>query len=430
MLSTHRFVSRFAMAAQRSQTPSVLLSALQVNHMSTQRGSAGLGLPDELSAKTIEIIKATTPVVGPLATTITKQFYGEMLKNPDILKVFNKANQVAAPGCPMGRQPTALANSICAYATNIDNLGALGGAIDIIAHKHCGLGVVPEQYPFVHSYLMDAIEEVLGKEVFQGDVKAAWSEAVLFLAKVLIDREEQLYSAAETASGGWRGFQPFTIAQIKDVADNMKEFTFSAPHDNGDYTFAPGQFLTLKVDPNGDGLTAPRHYTITSAPDDVLKCTVKRVAGGVVSNYMHDSAVVGDVVHLAPPFGAYVPHETPAPIALVSAGCGVTPMLNFGRYFGDQVKLIVHADGTRPAHAYHNIFEEYNCDKVFRYNDENNNTHPNLEEMAKNAVDNIGTAADFYVCGPPEFTQGLETSLKSLGVTNVYSELFGPELSK
>lgn len=188
-----------------------------------QRGSAGLGLPETLSASTIDIIKATAPAVAPRALDITSHFYGTLFPaHPELFSLFNEANQKA------GTQPRALANSIVAYASHIENLGALLGPhspVDIIAHKLCGLNVSPDHYPIVHDTLMDSIGEVLGGLVTP-DFAAAWSESVLFLAKILIDREEELYTEAEEKTGGWRGFQTFTVSGVDDVGHGSSQAVY------------------------------------------------------------------------------------------------------------------------------------------------------------------------------------------------------------
>lgn len=57
-----------------------------------------------------------------------------------------------------GLQPIALAQAVLAYATHVDNLAALGPAVERIAHKHCSLNILPEHYPMVGSCLLRAIK--------------------------------------------------------------------------------------------------------------------------------------------------------------------------------------------------------------------------------------------------------------------------------
>lgn len=80
-----------------------------------------------ISPETLQIVKATAPVVAEHAETITKRFYQLMFTgNPEVKAYFNQAHQHS------GGQQKLLAGAICAYAANIDNLGAAGtcGGID------------------------------------------------------------------------------------------------------------------------------------------------------------------------------------------------------------------------------------------------------------------------------------------------------------
>ena len=46
------------------------------------------------------------------------------------------------------------------------------------------------------------------------EVGAGWSEAVNYLAMILINREEELYAEAEQREGGWRGWKGNLIVQF------------------------------------------------------------------------------------------------------------------------------------------------------------------------------------------------------------------------
>ena len=85
-----------------------------------------------LTPQTIEIIKEITPVVAANAETITRRFYELMFEgDPEVKAFFNQAHQSA------GTQQKALADAICAYFVNIENLEVLGPAVELIAQKHC-----------------------------------------------------------------------------------------------------------------------------------------------------------------------------------------------------------------------------------------------------------------------------------------------------
>ena len=77
-----------------------------------------------MTPKTIEIIKQITPLVAANAETITRRFYTLMFEgDPQVKAFFNQAHQES------GGQQRALADAICAYFVNIENLEALAPAV-------------------------------------------------------------------------------------------------------------------------------------------------------------------------------------------------------------------------------------------------------------------------------------------------------------
>ena len=83
-----------------------------------------------LSQEQVSIIKSTVPILRDHGNEITRRFYKNMLGDvPELNNVFNHTNQIN------GSQAAALAGSLCAYAANIDNLGALSPAMERISHK-------------------------------------------------------------------------------------------------------------------------------------------------------------------------------------------------------------------------------------------------------------------------------------------------------
>jgi ferredoxin-NADP reductase len=95
----------------------------------------------------------------------------------------------------------------------------------------------------------------------------------------------------------------------------------------------PGQYVRVGVDV--DGVRHWRTYSLTSVPgrrDGRIAITVKRIAGGVVSEHIVDCARQGMVVRLAPPTGEFVlPEAIDGPLLFVTAGSGVTPVMGMLR---------------------------------------------------------------------------------------------------
>lgn len=142
-----------------------------------------------LSASTIAIVKSTAPALQKHGLEITKRMYERLFADPEIKALFDQAAQES------GEQPKRLAGAILAFAQNVDNLGALGPAVERMATRHVETHIKPEHYPVVANALLPAIKDVLG-EAATDEVLAAWGEAYWFLADVLISREAQLYADA------------------------------------------------------------------------------------------------------------------------------------------------------------------------------------------------------------------------------------------
>ncbi|PLP58850.1 ferredoxin [Mesorhizobium loti] len=123
---------------------------------------------------------------------------------------------------------------------------------------------------------------------------------------------------------------------IIDEAAGFRTFRFAAePGHAVDYK--PGQFITLLLDLDGE--TVRRNYTISSSPSrpHYISVTVKRVGGGRVSNWLHNTLKVGDRIRSLGPNGRF--HLAAAGAAerllLLSAGSGITPMMAMLRFIAD-----------------------------------------------------------------------------------------------
>jgi ferredoxin-NADP reductase len=88
-----------------------------------------------------------------------------------------------------------------------------------------------------------------------------------------------------------------------------------------------GQHVVVEVEINGRRLY--RTYSLSSAPtaDRRVRITVKRQPGARVSAWLHERVRVGDVLRLSAPAGRFAPAEGSAPLLLLSAGSGITPMM-------------------------------------------------------------------------------------------------------
>ena len=90
----------------------------------------------------------------------------------------------------------------------------------------------------------------------------------------------------------------------------------------------PGQYLTLRVQPDEDARPLLRNYSLSGPPDGgFYRITVKRERDGAASGFLHTRLAVGDGLDVAAPRGTFLLDRSDAPVLLLSAGIGATPVL-------------------------------------------------------------------------------------------------------
>jgi len=380
-----------------------------------------------------DLIKATVPLLESGGEALTTHFYRMMLSEfPEVRPLFNQAHQAS------GDQPRALANGVLMYARHIDRLEALGPLVAQIVNKHVSLQILPEHYPIVGGCLLRAIREVLGAEIATDAVIEAWASAYQQLADILIGAEESQYAQNAAAPGGWRGARAFRVTRKTAESAEITSF-YLVPADGGALLdFQPGQYIGLRLSLGGEEVR--RNYSL-SAPANgrEYRISVKREPGGLVSNHLHDKVQVGDELALFPPAGEFVLRDSTKPLALISAGVGITPalsMLDAARHSGRPIHFIhcarhgeVHAfrDWVAAQAAEHPQIRHYVCYSEPRAGDaadaEGLLSRDLLAQWLPEQRD-----LDAYFLGPKPFMAQVKRHLHDLGVPPEQShyEFFGP----
>jgi 3-ketosteroid 9alpha-monooxygenase subunit B len=209
-------------------------------------------------------------------------------------------------------------------------------------------------------------------------------------------------------------FQRATVTRIiKETADT-RTFVLD-PHDKP-FGYRAGQFCTFHVTVDGEELY--RSYSMSSAPetDGEVMTTVKRVAGGKVSNWMVDNVVEGDELTMTRAAGTFVLSPTSVPLLAFAGGSGVTPILSLTKSAlatTDRAVRILCADRDRASV----IFEAAIDDLVERYpgrlsvQRHIDVEHGLLEPEAVTKFVGGDTDADCYVCGPEGFMAVVRSAL-------------------
>ena len=126
-------------------------------------------------------------------------------------------------------------------------------------------------------------------------------------------------------------FHSLAIAEIVDETAEARSIRFDVQPELGErFRFKPGQHLTLKAEIDGDEVR--RNYSLCVAPEDgQLKVTVKRIAGGLFSNWANDSLRPGDSIDVMEPHGSFTWDFRPGAAnhyAAFAGGSGITPVMS------------------------------------------------------------------------------------------------------
>ncbi len=129
-------------------------------------------------------------------------------------------------------------------------------------------------------------------------------------------------------------FHNLKIAGVKQETKDAVSVTFDVPKDLNDiFNFKQGQYLTLRFNLNDEEVR--RAYSMSSSPlDNRLTITVKRIEGGLVSNWINDRAKVGGEMEVMSPQGRfYTPlkPENRKTYYLFGGGSGITPLMSIAK---------------------------------------------------------------------------------------------------
>ncbi|MFF3311680.1 globin domain-containing protein [Streptomyces sp. NPDC002952] len=384
-----------------------------------------------LSHTSAATVRATLPAVGAALPRISERFYERLFTaHPELLRnLFNRGNQAD------GTQRQALAGSIAAFATALVEHPQVrpDAMLDRIAHKHASLGISAGQYQVVHTHLVAAIAEVLGDAVTP-EVATAWDEVYWLMANALIAIERRLYAERGVLLGDtWR---PWEVLERVAETDDVVTFRLRPADGREAPSCAPGQYVSVSVE-LADGARQIRQYSLSGAPADPTRSiTVKRV--NEVSGHLHDHVRVGDRIELSAPYGDLVLDGTEAPLLLVSAGIGCTPMLAMLHHLADTryeaPVTVVHGDRFPQAHAlradHRALAGKLPGATVHFWYEEDPEEGDRLGLVDLAQLPPLPEGVQAYLCGPLPFMRAVRTQLLERGVpaSAVHYEVFGPDL--
>ncbi|NYI80283.1 2Fe-2S iron-sulfur cluster-binding protein [Nocardioides panzhihuensis] len=140
-----------------------------------------------------------------------------------------------------------------------------------------------------------------------------------------------------------------TVVEVEEIARDTRRILLGLEEP---LAFSPGQYVELLV----PGTSERRPYSLanTAAEDKVLELQVRRVPGGVASDWLFGPVAVGDRVEVRGPLGDFhVPEEDKdegEPMVLIGGGTGLAPLLGIARTalerHPDRVMVLYHGVRT------------------------------------------------------------------------------------
>ncbi|MFE9325070.1 2Fe-2S iron-sulfur cluster-binding protein [Nocardia sp. NPDC052278] len=241
--------------------------------------------------------------------------------------------------------------------------------------------------------------------------------------------------AVKTEPSAARGLHRVRITRVVQETPDTRSFVLEVPPR---YAYRAGQFLTFRV--VVDGQEHYRSYSLSSAPavDALAQVTVKRMPGGVVSNWMNDVLTVGDEVETSTPAGGFVLDARDGEVVAFAGGSGITPVFSI-------VKTVLATSPRRVRLLYANrdhesvIFRRDLVELAERYGprfavtfhhdcDADVVDRATIEQWLDTVGGETAGDAEYFVCGPEPFMELVESVLATGGVDTerVHSERFTP----
>jgi len=296
-------------------------------------------------------------------------------------------------------------------------------------------------------YLPDHPRERLEQALRIPAMSAGWRRSF----EVLLTQEQKGTSRAGNAglapeSGpapSWSGFRPFRVSSTLRESSGVTSLVLE-PVDRQPLAPAlPGQYVVLRLGPSQRPALI-RSYSLSGPPNALgYRVSVKREAHGAASTYVDDELRIDDIVQASAARGTFTLHPGDAPLVLLSAGIGVTPVLAMLHALAAEASAreIWWLHGARNGHEHPFAAEarellgrlphrhSYIC-----YSSPEPQDRPGVDFDAGGRLDmdtlrklDLPLDSDFYICGPSAFMDHLTAGLATLGIApdRIHTETFG-----
>jgi len=269
-----------------------------------------------------------------------------------------------------------------------------------------------------------------------------WQESF----RALLDEHANGNAGLTTASPppAWPGFRRLIVTGICRESESVISIRLDSG--NGSLPAArPGQYLTVRL-PLGRGQRAVlRNYSLSGPPSaGYYRISVKHEPDGAASGYLHSQVASTDQLEIAAPRGTFILAETEAPVLLISAGIGATPLVAMlhalAEEHSDREIWWLHGARCRSEHSFATEAKEL-LDSLPNVHSHVCYSRPGPDDREGQEFDSVGRLsssllaelelphdAEAYLCGPAPFMEDIAAGLAAIGldVSRIRTELFGP----
>lgn len=247
-------------------------------------------------------------------------------------------------------------------------------------------------------------------------------------------------------------FHTLTISDIRKETEDTVSIAFEIPADiKNDYTFKPGQYLTLKA--LIDGEDTRRSYSLCSAPfENEWRVAIKQIENGKFSTYANNQLAIGQSLEVMTPTGnfhAIVDSNNKKSYVLFAAGSGVTPIFSIAKtilkeepesnvtlFYGNKgfASIIFREEIEALKNTYMNrlrVVHVLSRESLGNKIQKGRIDSVKIEELY-NAFLDESTVDEVFVCGPEEMIHSVKDFFHAKGVNdkNVHFELFATSTNK
>jgi benzoate/toluate 1,2-dioxygenase reductase component len=204
--------------------------------------------------------------------------------------------------------------------------------------------------------------------------------------------------------------------------------------DGHTFNFLPGQYANIQL-PTGES----RSYSFSNVSgSDTAEFLIRLLPKGTMSDYLRETAIVGNTLDLTAPFGSFYLREIGKPTLFFAGGTGIAPFLAILEYLNTN-------DGIKhPIQLFYGATTDENLvelDRLESFKSKLNFQYQScvsVEQSQKHARGFVtqwinkgflgSDTFDAYICGPPLMVDAVKnaTTQEQIGLNNFYMEKFNP----